>query len=47
MAADLLANFLAGKLEWESTEYFGAYATTMILQRLSIQSVAPSLTVRQ
>ena len=44
-AADVLANFLAGKLLCESTENFGAVATAMTSQRLSIQSVAASATV--
>ena len=44
-AADVLVKFVAGKLERESTEYFGALATTMTPQRLSIQSVAPYATV--
>ena len=44
-AVDVLTNFLAGKLECESTEYFGAFATTMTSQRLSVQSVVPSATV--
>ena len=35
----------AGKLQCESTEYFGAFPTTVNLQRLSIQSVAISVTV--
>ena len=37
-------NFVAGK-QYESTEYFGAFPTTMTSQRLSIQNVAPSATV--
>ena len=32
-------------MQSESTEYFGAFATTMASQRLSIQSVAPFATV--
>ena len=40
--ADVLANFLAGKLHCESTEYFGEFATTMISARLSLQGAAPS-----
>ena len=43
-AADVLANFLAGKLECQFTEYFGAFATTMTSQRLSIPDVASSAT---
>ena len=39
--------FLAGKLYCESTEYFDAFATTMISERLSLQGVAPSATVWQ
>ena len=46
-AADVLSNFLAGKLYCESTEYFGEFATTMISQRLSLQGAAPSATVWQ
>ena len=42
-AADVLANSLAGKRQ--STEYFGAFATTMTTQRLPIKSVAPSAAV--
>ena len=45
MAADVLDKFLASKLDCESSEYFGAFATTMTSQRLSIQSVAPSAAV--
>ena len=44
-AADVRANFLNGKLLCESTEYFGAFTTTVSSQRLSLQSVAPSATV--
>ena len=44
-AADVLANVLAGKLQCKSTEYFGAFATTLTSQRLAIQSVAPSATI--
>ena len=44
-AADVLANFLAGKLQCESIEYFSAFATTMTSVRISFQSVAPSATV--
>ena len=43
----MLANVLVGKLECESTEYFGAFATTVISKRPSLQSVAPSATVWQ
>ena len=46
-AADVLANFLPGKLYCGSTEYFDAFATTMISQRLSLQGVALSATVWQ
>ena len=38
-------NFVAGKLECESTEYAGAFATTATSQRLSLESVPPSATV--
>ena len=38
-AADVLVNLLAGKPERDSTENVGAFPTTMISQRLSIQSV--------
>ena len=41
----MLVKFLASKLECESTEYFGAFATPLISQRLSLESVAPSATV--
>ena len=47
MVTDVLANFLAGKLECQSTEYFGAFATTLISQRLSLQRVVPYVTVWQ
>ena len=33
--------FVAGKLQCESAEYFGAFVTTVTSQRLSIQSGAP------
>ena len=36
-----LTNFYPAKPKCEPTEYFGAFATTMTSQRLSIQSVAP------
>ena len=39
-AADVLDKFLTGKLQCLSTEYLGAFATTMISKRLSIQRVA-------
>ena len=44
-AADVTANFLAGKLKCESTEDVGTFATTMTSQHLSTQSVASSATV--
>ena len=34
--ADVLANVLAGKLQCESSKYFGAFATTMISQRFLV-----------
>ena len=37
MAADMFANFLAGKHQCEPTEYFGAFATTSTSQRLAYQ----------
>ena len=43
--ADVVANFLPGKLLCGTTEYFGEFATTMTSQRLSVQSVAPAATV--
>ena len=43
--ADVLAIFLAGKLDCESTEYFSAFATTMTSQHLSIQGIGPSAAV--
>ena len=39
------SNFLAGRRQCEFTEYFGAFATPMTSQRLSIQTVAPSASV--
>ena len=45
MAGDVFAVFLAGKLQSESTEDFGAFGTTVTSQRLPIQNVAPSATV--
>ena len=44
-AADAQDNFLACELKCKSTEYFGAFATTIAPQCPSIQSVAPSATV--
>ena len=41
----MLTKFLAGKLYYESTEYFAVFATTMTSQRLSVQSVALSAIV--
>ena len=35
----------AGKLQCESTEYFGPVATKMTSQRLSVQSAGPSVTL--
>ena len=42
-AADVLSKCFTRQ---KSTEYFGAIATTMTSQRLSIHSVAPSTTVK-
>ena len=39
----MCSQFLAGKLYCDSTEDFGAFATTMISKRLSIQSVTPCI----
>ena len=44
-AADVLADFLAGKLKCESTDNFGAVATAMTSQRVSNQRVAASATI--
>ena len=41
MAADVPDKFFNGQTEYESTEHFGAFTTTMTSQRLSVQSVAP------
>ena len=43
--ADVQAQFLGGKLSCESTEYFGAFATTTTSLCLSVQSAVPSATV--
>ena len=45
MAADVLAICLAGTLQSESNEYFGAFATKVTSQRISVQSIAPFATV--
>ena len=44
-AADVVANFLPAKFNANALIYFGAFATTMTSQRLSIQSVAQFATV--